>query len=133
MRRPSSPCYATNQARIEAGALSGSRMSVVNHAELVSYYAKAGSDPAAIEAMLRALPIELVPVDRELATAAGLLRAVTVEVGLSLGDRFCLALAARAVASWAFLTARTSASPPPSSGTARPFLDSGPSWPRSAT
>ena len=45
-------------AKKVAAALSGSSMSVVNHAELVSYYAKAGSDPATIEAMLRALPIE---------------------------------------------------------------------------
>ncbi|WP_174292467.1 type II toxin-antitoxin system VapC family toxin [Sphingomonas bacterium] len=82
-------------AKKVATVLSGSRMSVVNHAELVSYYAKAGSDRAAVEGMLRALPIELVPADRDLAVAAGLLRAVTAEAGLSLGDRFCLALAAR--------------------------------------
>lgn len=78
-----------------AAALDGARMSLVNHAEVVSYYAKAGSERAAIDEMLRALPIELVPIDHDLASSAGMLRAVTAQTGLSLGDRFCLALAAR--------------------------------------
>lgn len=82
-------------AKKVAGALDGSRMSLVNHAEVASYYAKAGSDRSAIDEMLRALPIELVAVDHDLAMAAGMLRAITAEAGLSLGDRFCLALAAR--------------------------------------
>ena len=82
-------------AKKVASVLSEARMSLVNHAEVVSYYARTGSESAAIAAMLRALPIELVPVDHDLAVAAGMLRAVTADAGLSLGDRFCLALAAQ--------------------------------------
>lgn len=76
-----------------ANALVGAKMSVVNHAEIVSYYARLGGQAEAIEAMLRPLPIELVPVDAAIASAAGLLAALTSDAGLSLGDRFCLALA----------------------------------------
>ncbi len=78
-----------------AEALGGARMSVVNHAEVVSHYARAGAEIDAIDAMLRPLPIQLVPADASLATSAGLLGAVTAKAGLSLGDRFCLALAKR--------------------------------------
>ena len=39
--------------------------------------------------------VAVVEADRALATIAGRLRAVTSKVGLSLGDRFCLALAQR--------------------------------------
>ena len=45
--------------------------------------------------MLNALPLTLVPADAPLAWEAGRLRAATAEAGLSLGDRFCLALAKR--------------------------------------
>ena len=48
-----------------------------------------------IEDMLNALPYTLVPADAGLAWEAGRLRADTAEAGLSLGDRFCLALAKR--------------------------------------
>jgi ribonuclease VapC len=82
-------------ARKVEEALDGARMSVVNYAEVISYYAKAGSEQRAIEAMLSALPIELVPADAGHASAAGMLRTTTADAGLSLGDRFCLALARR--------------------------------------
>ena len=74
-----------------ADRLGEARMSVVNHAEVVSHYARAGAASDAIGAMLRPLPIQLVPADEHLALSAGLLGAVTAEAGLSLGDRFCLA------------------------------------------
>lgn len=48
-----------------------------------------------VDAMLDPLPIAIVPVDKAQAQLAGRLRAVTAEAGLSLGDRFCLALARR--------------------------------------
>ena len=71
------------------------RISAVNFAEVVSYYAKLGSDELAIARMVRALPLTIVSADEELALAAGMLRPTTLEAGLSLGDRFCLALAKR--------------------------------------
>jgi PIN domain nuclease of toxin-antitoxin system len=78
-----------------AGIIDQARMSVVNYAEIVSYYAKLGSSRDAIDAMLEPLPLTLVPADTELAADAGMLRPVTAEAGLSVGDRFCLALARR--------------------------------------
>lgn len=80
--------------RVKA-ALDGAFLSAVNLAEVVSHYAKLGAERTDIEAMLRPLPIRVVPLDAELAYAAGMLRRVTLERGLSLGDRCCLALARR--------------------------------------
>ena len=45
--------------------------------------------------MLNPLPVAIVAADQGLAHIAGRLRAVTASAGLSLGDRFCLALAKR--------------------------------------
>jgi PIN domain nuclease of toxin-antitoxin system len=45
--------------------------------------------------MLIKLPMRVIDADLELAWTAGRLRGSTAEAGLSLGDRFCLALAAR--------------------------------------
>ncbi|MHB8528732.1 MAG: type II toxin-antitoxin system VapC family toxin [Caulobacteraceae bacterium] len=76
-------------------AVDGALLGVVNLAEIVSHYAKLGSERPEIEAMLRPLPIRLLPVDAALSYTAAMLRPVTVERGLSLGDRYCLALAKR--------------------------------------
>jgi PIN domain nuclease of toxin-antitoxin system len=76
-------------------ALDDAMMSTVNLAEVVSHYAKLGARRPDIEAMLRALPIRLEPVDVELSYLAGMLRPITLPRGLSLGDRYCLALAKR--------------------------------------
>lgn len=78
-----------------AEALSGSRMLSVNLAEVVSHFIHAGMPHGEVDAMLRPLPMEIVPADEGLAHIAGRLRAVTASAGLSLGDRFCLALAQR--------------------------------------
>jgi ribonuclease VapC len=67
----------------------------VNLAEVVSHYAKLGASRSDIEAMLRPLPIRVVPVDAALSYEAGMLRPLTLPGGLSLGDRYCLALARR--------------------------------------
>ncbi len=80
--------------RVKA-ALDGSVMSTVNVAEVVSHYAKLGAARQDIEALLRPLPIRLVPLDTALSYDAGMLRPITLEGGLSLGDRCCLALARR--------------------------------------
>lgn len=76
-------------------ALDDAMMSTVNLAEVVSHYAKLGADRRDIEAMLRPLPIRLEPIDVELSYLAGMLRPITLPRGLSLGDRYCLALAKR--------------------------------------
>ena len=78
-----------------ADAIAEARMSSVNYAEVVSHFIHAGMPADHIDAMLRPLPMVIVEADQGLATIAGRLRAVTAEAGLSLGDRFCLALARR--------------------------------------
>ena len=78
-----------------AEAIADACMGVFNYAEVVSYFIYAGMDQHNIDAMLDPLPIELVPADRDLARVAGHLRGPTAGAGLSLGDRFCLALAKR--------------------------------------
>ena len=87
--------------RAEAGAtkvaavIDQAKMSAVNYAEVVSHYAKLDVAQNDIEAMLLPLPVEIIAVDRSLATIAGMLRPLTLAAGLSLGDRCCLALAKR--------------------------------------
>jgi PIN domain nuclease of toxin-antitoxin system len=49
-------------ARVKA-ALDGALMTAVNLAEIVSHYAKLGADRAEIGALLRPLPIEVIPAD----------------------------------------------------------------------
>ena len=78
-----------------AEAIGAARMSAVNYAEVVSHFTHAQMPTAEIDSMLRPLPITIVPADIDLARMAGRLRAVTADAGLSLGDRFCLALALR--------------------------------------
>jgi PIN domain nuclease of toxin-antitoxin system len=76
-------------------ALDGALLCTVNLAEIVSHYAKLGASRQDIEMMLRPLPIRVVPVDAALSYEAGMLRPLTLPGGLSLGDRYCLALARR--------------------------------------
>lgn len=78
-----------------AAAIGRARMCTVNLAEVVSYLIHAGMPSNQINAMLTPLPMVVVNADVELAWMAGRLRNTTAEAGLSLGDRFCLALAAR--------------------------------------
>lgn len=78
-----------------AGAIADARVSSVNYAEVVSHFIYAGMPAHEVDAMLQPLPIRVVAADQALATLAGRFRAVTAEAGLSLGDRFCLALAQR--------------------------------------
>jgi PIN domain nuclease of toxin-antitoxin system len=77
------------------GALGDARMSVVNMAEVASHFHRLGMPSDLVDRMLRPLPLTLVPADAELCWEAGRLRRVTADAGLSLGDRFCLALAKR--------------------------------------
>ena len=41
------------------------------------------------------MPVQVVPIDTALSYEAGMLRPLTLKGGLSLGDRYCLALAKR--------------------------------------
>jgi PIN domain nuclease of toxin-antitoxin system len=76
-----------------AATLDGGLLGVVNLAEVVSYFAKQGLARRDIEDLLRPLPLRVVPADMGLSYAAAMLRPLTLQQGLSLGDRYCLALA----------------------------------------
>lgn len=80
-------------ADMVAVAIADAAMGVVNLAEVISHFAHLGMPEDAINAMLQPLPITLLSADPALARAAGQLRRLTASAGLSLGDRFCLALA----------------------------------------
>jgi len=86
----------TGAARIESALLGDSCfMSSVNLAEFASKCADQGMTRADVEIVLDGFDIEAVDFDADLALATGVLRASTRHLGLSLGDRACLALAQR--------------------------------------
>lgn len=83
----------------EAGAervedvLMGGSISAANFSEVLSKLVDKGRDDGDAVAMLDALPLTVLPLDAAQARRAGLLRRQTRKLGLSLGDRACLALA----------------------------------------
>jgi ribonuclease VapC len=70
-------------------------MSTINLGETVGLLTRQGFDLPAIRRLLDALPFDRVLFDEDQAYAAGLLLPLTRPAGLSLGDRACLALAAK--------------------------------------
>ena len=78
-----------------AGVVANAAVGVLNQAEVVSHFVHLGASIEDVRAMLGALPYTVVAADESLGWDAGVLRAVTSSAGLSLGDRFCLALAKR--------------------------------------
>ena len=80
---------------IVADALPGAAMSTVNLSEVVAKLSEHGMPIAAVENAVSGLGIELHDFDRESAFATGALRPDTKGLGLSLGDRACIALGTR--------------------------------------
>ena len=78
-----------------AAVLGDAAVGVFNQAEVVSHFVHVGAPLDEVRTMLGALPYAVVAADEALGWEAGALRAVTSSAGLSLGDRFCLALAKR--------------------------------------
>jgi len=78
-----------------AGVIADASVCAINQAEVISHFVHLGAPLNDVRAMLGALPYDVVAVDDTLAWEAGSLRAETASAGLSLGDRFCLALARR--------------------------------------
>ncbi len=73
--------------------LKGTTISAVNLSEVVAKLAEAGMPEAEIRSALDPLGFEIVAFDAVQAYQAGLLRPHTKAMGLSLGNRACLALA----------------------------------------
>lgn len=72
-----------------------SLLSAVNLAEVATRLLDLGVSAADIDGLPERLRCEVVPFDEGLALSAGLLRVQTRHLGLSVGDRACLALAQR--------------------------------------
>lgn len=76
-----------------AEQMSGALLSAVNYAEVVGKLVDRGTPRDQILEVMAQLDVDVIPVDRDQAAIAGLLRFETRSAGLSLGDRSCLALA----------------------------------------
>lgn len=70
-------------------------MTTVNLAEVGGYLARGGGAREEIQEVLDSLSLMIVPADVDLAVDAAMFQPLTRAAGLSLGDRFCLALAKR--------------------------------------
>ena len=71
----------------------GAAISTVNLAEVVSKLNDVGTPEGLIQDAVNVLKLSIVDFDAGLAYKVGLLRPLTKHIGLSLGDRACLALA----------------------------------------
>ena len=75
--------------------IADSLLGAVNLVEVTTRLLDVGFPPADIDDRLERLRFMVVPFDEDLALRAGLLRVQTRHLGLSVGDRACLALALR--------------------------------------
>lgn len=79
------------KAAIDGGAI----VSAVNHCEVVSKLIDSIADDVALDDAIGFLAYEVVDFNADAAVGAARLRPLTRTLGLSLGDRACLALALR--------------------------------------
>ena len=68
-------------------------ISAVNLFEVVAKLSEAGVPEDTVHQVIQPLGLDVVPFDEEQAYRAGLLRMVTIDSGISAGDRACLSLA----------------------------------------
>ncbi len=80
-------------ADVVTEALPGGVISTVNLSEVIAKLCDAGMPAKAIRQALQPLGLEVIPFDEEQSYQAGLLRASTQDMGISLGDRAFLSLA----------------------------------------
>jgi len=79
-------------AEVVAAVATRAVMSAVNFSEVVTKLADSGMPEDTIRLVLAGLGLEVMAFDAEQGMTAGLLRVKTRTMGLSLGDRACLAL-----------------------------------------
>lgn len=82
-------------AEIVAARIGECVITSVNAGEVVTKLIRSGMGPEAAAGAVRLLPCRIAEVDGDLGVRAGLLQARTSGLGLSLGDRICLAYAER--------------------------------------
>ena len=83
----------TGSAVVEQAIDDGAAVSTVNIAEVAAKLNEAGMADDAVREALEAIDVAIYALDRTLAYRTGWLRSQTRNMGLSLGDRACLALA----------------------------------------
>ena len=76
-----------------ADAIESASISAVNFSEVGAKAVDHGAEIGLVFSKLREMPLRVIPFDRDHAEAASRLRQLTRGLGLSLGDRACLALA----------------------------------------
>jgi ribonuclease VapC len=81
--------------QVRAAMLPGSVIGAVNLAEVATLLLRRGLEDGELRAVRDNLPIEVFAVDDALALDAAFIDRLAPRSGLSLGDRFCLALARR--------------------------------------
>lgn len=80
-------------AEMVSDGLDEAVMSSANLAEVLSKAVERGGDAVVLLSQIARTPLDVVPLSVETALGAAQLRATTRSLGLSLGDRVCLALA----------------------------------------
>lgn len=83
----------TGAQRVNEALQMGAAMSSANIAEVAARLHTDQWTAEEVAGMLGELNIEVIPLDREIALLSGQYRPVTQSLGLSLGDRVCLATA----------------------------------------
>ncbi|MHB8575791.1 MAG: type II toxin-antitoxin system VapC family toxin [Dehalococcoidia bacterium] len=78
---------------VAAALLAGAAISAVNLAEVLARLHQNGTHELALRQAVARLGLDVVPFDEDLAYRTAVLRPLTRHLGLSLGDRACLALA----------------------------------------
>jgi PIN domain nuclease of toxin-antitoxin system len=78
-------------AHVARHIAAGAAISAVNLAEVIGKLADAGAPEPVIQASLDALGLDVIAYGSALAHQTGMLRPLTRQAGLSLGDRACLA------------------------------------------
>jgi PIN domain nuclease of toxin-antitoxin system len=73
-------------------SIPGAAISAVNLSEVVAKLTEAGMSEEAVRSTLEDIEIDVHPFDRESAYRTGASRTATKKLGLSLGDRACIAL-----------------------------------------
>lgn len=79
--------------KVIAALKEGAAISAINFSEVIAKLNESGMPQEAIHEALDSLELDIIEFDMQYAYGAGLLRSATKRLGLSLGDRACLALA----------------------------------------
>jgi ribonuclease VapC len=83
----------TGGDKVIAALKEGAAISAINFSEVIAKLNESGMPKEAIHEALDSLELDIIEFDTQNAYGAGLLRSATKRLGLSLGDRACLALA----------------------------------------